>query len=92
ATPQSGSRSVTFDAQVLIRDEKYAQLPTPYVVSRTGAHPHYVALTFDDGPDPDWTPPILDILEKMHVPATFFVIGENALQHPNILNRIVAGG
>ncbi|MGL4314213.1 MAG: glycosyltransferase, partial [Sphingomonas sp.] len=92
ATPQSGSRSLTFDKQGLIRGETYLQLPSPYVVSHVGARPHMVALTFDDGPDPEWTPQILDILERMHVPGTFFVIGENALQHPNILNRIIAGG
>jgi hypothetical protein len=51
-----------------------------------------VALTFDDGPDAEWTPKILDVLEREHVPATFFVIGENALQHPQLLRRIVAGG
>lgn len=92
ATPQAGHRDLTFDRFGLIRDVRYAQLPTPYIVHRTGARPHQLALTFDDGPDPDWTPPILDILKRMKAPATFFVIGENALEHPNILNRIVAEG
>ncbi|HEX7876995.1 MAG TPA: polysaccharide deacetylase family protein, partial [Sphingobium sp.] len=62
----------------LIADERFASLPTPYVIRRTGYRPHLVALTFDDGPDATWTPPILDILKAAHVPATFFVIGENA--------------
>ncbi len=92
ATPSPGRRTVTFDRQALIRSEQYDQLPTPYVVNRTGAKPGLVALTFDDGPDPEWTPPILSILEQAHVPATFFVIGENALAHPGLLQRIVAGG
>ena len=39
-------------------------LPTPYVVRRTGYRPKQLALTFDDGPDPDWTPQILDILKR----------------------------
>jgi cellulose synthase/poly-beta-1,6-N-acetylglucosamine synthase-like glycosyltransferase/peptidoglycan/xylan/chitin deacetylase (PgdA/CDA1 family) len=68
-------------------------LPTPYVVQRAGAaDPRALALTFDDGPDATWTPRVLDVLEAAHVPATFFVIGENALAHPGLLNRIVADG
>ncbi len=92
ATPQSGHRDVVFDRFGLIRDEHYGQLPTPYVVNRVGARPKMIALTFDDGPDPDWTPPILDVLKSMNVPATFFVIGENALEHPTILRRMAADG
>ncbi len=92
ATPQSGSRTMRFDKQGLIRDEHYLQLPTPFVVKRTGAREKMVALTFDDGPDPDWTPAILKILEEQHVPATFFVIGENALENPGLLQRMIADG
>lgn len=47
----------------------------------------YIALTFDDGPDPQWTPQILDILHRYHVPATFFVVGQNAEAHPGLLSR-----
>lgn len=61
-------------------------------MQRAGAVPKTLALTFDDGPDPVWTPKILDVLEREHVPATFFVIGENALEHPQLLRRIVADG
>ncbi|OYY91469.1 MAG: polysaccharide deacetylase [Sphingomonas sp. 28-66-16] len=92
ATPTSGARSIRFDTNGLIRDERYDALPTPFEVNRTGALPKLVALTFDDGPDPDWTPPILDILEREKVPATFFVIGENALAHPVLLQRMVDSG
>lgn len=46
-----------------------------------------VALTFDDGPNPKWTPKILSVLEKNHVPATFFVIGSHAIQHPALLDQ-----
>ncbi|MET0363019.1 MAG: glycosyltransferase, partial [Sphingobium sp.] len=92
ATPTTGQRAAVYDTQGLIRDEQYRTLPTPYVVQRTGAVPKMLALTFDDGPDATWTPQILDILEKAHVPATFFVIGENALGHPGLLNRIIADG
>jgi peptidoglycan-N-acetylglucosamine deacetylase len=92
STPTDGRRTIAADAAGLIRDEAYPVLPTPYVVRRTGFRPGYVALTFDDGPDADWTPKILGILKAKHVPATFFVIGENALSHPALLNRIVSEG
>ncbi|WP_343525692.1 glycosyltransferase [Sphingomonas sp.] len=92
AQPSDGRRTVRYDKDGIIRDEVYQAYPTPYVVQRAGAVPKTLALTFDDGPDPTWTPPILDVLEREHVPATFFVIGENALQHPALLRRIVAGG
>lgn len=92
ASPATGQRRLAFDAAGMIRDEQYLRLPTPYVVQRTGARPHEIALTFDDGPDPDWTPKILDVLKRAHVPATFFVIGENALEQPLLLRRIVAEG
>ena len=58
-----------------IVDECYVSLPTNYVIRRVGQVPSKLALTFDDGPDPEWTPQILDILKAKHVPATFFVIG-----------------
>jgi cellulose synthase/poly-beta-1,6-N-acetylglucosamine synthase-like glycosyltransferase/peptidoglycan/xylan/chitin deacetylase (PgdA/CDA1 family) len=51
-----------------------------------------VALTFDDGPDPRWTPAILDALARHDVSATFFVAGTAALKHPDLLRRIVAEG
>ncbi|UVO50709.1 glycosyltransferase [Sphingomonas sp. SUN019] len=93
ATPTEGRRMIARDGQGIIRDEHYTVLPTPYVVQRAEARdPKLLALTFDDGPDATWTPRILDVLEAAHVPATFFVIGENALRHPQLLNRIVADG
>lgn len=49
-----------------------------------------VSLTFDDGPDPFFTPYILDILKKTGVNATFFLVGEKARQHPEIAKRTVA--
>lgn len=93
ATPSEGRRSIAFSANGLILDEIFHSLPTPTVVQRTGsADPKAIALTFDDGPDGTWTPRILDILEQKHVPGTFFMIGENALAHPELVNRIVADG
>ena len=51
-----------------------------------------VALTFDDGPDNFTTPQIVDILNKHHVPATFFLIGESIDKYPNICEKIIASG
>lgn len=93
ATPQAGDRKITLDSKSgEITNEVYGNLPTPYVVQRTGNRPHLVALTFDDGPDPVWTPRILSVLERYHVPATFFVIGENGVANRSLLQRMVADG
>ena len=51
-----------------------------------------VALTFDDGPDPKWTPQILDVLRRHGVPATFFVVGSAAARHPELVRAELAGG
>ena len=91
-TPTPGARTINIDAQSLISTESFAQLPTPFVVDRAGYKPGLVALTFDDGPDPTWTPQILDVLKREHVPATFFVVGENAVAEPGLLRRIAAEG
>ncbi|WP_353226443.1 glycosyltransferase [Novosphingobium sp.] len=93
AVPQAGARSLSYDQRTgLITHETYDQLPMPYVVRRTGDKPKLIALTFDDGPDPRYTPQILSVLERYHAPATFFVIGENGVQNRRLLQRIIAGG
>jgi cellulose synthase/poly-beta-1,6-N-acetylglucosamine synthase-like glycosyltransferase/peptidoglycan/xylan/chitin deacetylase (PgdA/CDA1 family) len=51
-----------------------------------------VALTFDDGPDPVWTPRILDALRRNRVTATFFVIGSRVNEHPDLVRRMMAEG
>ncbi|MCZ2815106.1 polysaccharide deacetylase family protein [Modestobacter sp. VKM Ac-2984] len=51
-----------------------------------------VALTFDDGPSPQWTPEVLDVLRARGVKATFFLIGRNVADHPEMARRIVAEG
>jgi peptidoglycan-N-acetylglucosamine deacetylase len=50
------------------------------------------ALTFDDGPDPAFTPQLLELLEQYGARATFFVVGERAARHPELLQRMVDGG
>ncbi len=93
ATPKDGKRSLTMDSATgLISDESYDVVPTGYVIERYGAHPGKVALTFDDGPDPRWTPKILDILKQKQANATFFVIGQNMADWPGLVKREVNEG
>jgi peptidoglycan/xylan/chitin deacetylase (PgdA/CDA1 family) len=53
---------------------------------------HVLALTFDDGPHPEHTPRLLDVLRRHEVQATFFVVGENAEAFPDLLNAIAGDG
>jgi cellulose synthase/poly-beta-1,6-N-acetylglucosamine synthase-like glycosyltransferase/peptidoglycan/xylan/chitin deacetylase (PgdA/CDA1 family)/spore germination protein YaaH len=67
--------------------------PTYPVLYHQGAGgEHEVALTFDDGPDPKWTPQVLDILKQKGVKAAFFLVGRNAETYPKLVERIVAEG
>ncbi len=50
------------------------------------------ALTFDDGPDPVWTPAVLESLAEHRLRATFFVIGSRARSHPDLIARMLAAG
>ncbi len=94
-TPKIGQRRLTIDPNSgMITSELFTTYPSQYVVKRTGILDNngvnkqkIVALTFDDGPDPRWTPQILNILNQFHVPATFFVVGENAEANPGIVQR-----
>ncbi|HEU5159685.1 MAG TPA: bifunctional polysaccharide deacetylase/glycosyltransferase family 2 protein [Streptosporangiaceae bacterium] len=54
--------------------------------------PGEIALTFDDGPDPRWTPRLLDVLRRRHARATFFLLGAQAAAHPDLVKRIVREG
>ena len=61
----------------------------PYGVFRTGKA---VYLTFDDGPIPEVTPKVLDILARYDVKATFFMVGENIDKHPEVFEQVAAAG
>jgi peptidoglycan/xylan/chitin deacetylase (PgdA/CDA1 family) len=54
-------------------------------------HEHTIALTFDDGPNAH-TNEVLDALKELHVKATFFIVGEQAHRHPDVLARIAREG
>jgi cellulose synthase/poly-beta-1,6-N-acetylglucosamine synthase-like glycosyltransferase/peptidoglycan/xylan/chitin deacetylase (PgdA/CDA1 family)/spore germination protein YaaH len=91
--PQDGVRSYDTDPKTgLITDENYIAYPSGWLVSRSGAPEMTLALTFDDGPDPTWTPKILSILKKEHVPGTFFMIGAQVADYPGIVRDVYAQG
>ncbi|MEO9022411.1 MAG: glycosyltransferase [Ginsengibacter sp.] len=97
-SPQPGKINFEIDSsEQLIAEQKYVQLPSGYVIRKfaedtTVGKGHKLILTFDDGPSAEWTPKILDILEREKVPATFFVIGINAEQNIPILQREYKSG
>ncbi|MDB4887048.1 MAG: glycosyl transferase [Gemmatimonadetes bacterium] len=94
--PADGRRNVHVDtATGYVTAATLVRPPVPYVMARTGGQPrnrHRVALTFDDGPDPRWTPMILDTLRSRGVRATFFVVGQNVDTHLRLLQREYAEG
>ena len=87
-TPTTGQINVALDTiNYEITNQHYIKLPTKYVIRRYGYAPGKIVLTFDDGPDPEFTPRILDILKREHVPAAFFVVGSMAEKNISILRR-----
>ncbi len=87
-----GARSLAVDKDKFLTAKytKFPEFPTLYHQGAGG--PHDVALTFDDGPDPVWTPRILDLLKAANVKAAFFVVGVNAERYPGLVRRIVEEG
>jgi len=75
--------SVFFDQAVIVRKGTIYKVEVPEKV---------VALTFDDGPSPVWTPQILDALKRADVKATFFMIGEYVEKYPQIARRVADEG
>ena len=93
-TPHDGVRNVWQETDGDYA-EQYQQFPSYYVVEANGPEAgegKQLVLTFDDGPDPEWTPKILDVLKTEHVPAAFFVIGLNAESFPGLIKRVYNEG
>jgi peptidoglycan-N-acetylglucosamine deacetylase len=65
---------------------------SPGVIFRVRTQEPLVALSFDDGPHPEFTPCVLEILRQHDARATFFLIGERAARHPALVDAILAGG
>jgi cellulose synthase/poly-beta-1,6-N-acetylglucosamine synthase-like glycosyltransferase/spore germination protein YaaH/peptidoglycan/xylan/chitin deacetylase (PgdA/CDA1 family) len=98
-SPQEGKINFQIDsAEQLIAEQNYIQLPSGYVYKKFAEDTsvigpgHKLILTFDDGPDPTWTPKILNILEQKKIPATFFIVGLQGEKNIPILQRINKDG
>src|SRR5437016_275616 len=87
-----GRRNLAVDPEGYLAGKylKFPEFPTLYHQGAGGEH--QVAITFDDGPDPRWTPKILDILKAADANAAFFLVGANAQKHPGLVRRIVNEG
>lgn len=90
--PAPGQREIKTDNNGFIIDEIFSTLPTPYRLAAYGAPGKKVVISFDDGPDPQWTPKILDILKHYNVKAVFFSIGLEAEKYPGLLKRVYREG
>jgi cellulose synthase/poly-beta-1,6-N-acetylglucosamine synthase-like glycosyltransferase/peptidoglycan/xylan/chitin deacetylase (PgdA/CDA1 family)/spore germination protein YaaH len=96
--PQAGKRSIEVDTdepdprKKLIIDEHMDVYPRTYTIEQYGYHANEVALSFDDGPDPKWTPKILDILRDKNVKAVFMMIGDEAQADVSLMKRVVREG
>jgi cellulose synthase/poly-beta-1,6-N-acetylglucosamine synthase-like glycosyltransferase/peptidoglycan/xylan/chitin deacetylase (PgdA/CDA1 family) len=78
------------DAGTVTGTEAARTVGRPYALQRYGYAPglsRTISLTFDDGPDPYFTPRLLDLLSREHVPATFFVVGSAVVRHPEFVQR-----
>jgi peptidoglycan/xylan/chitin deacetylase (PgdA/CDA1 family) len=87
-TPQSNLHALTSESL----DARVYRLSQESPLEDRSGRPKLIALTFDDGPYPIFTPMLLDVLRDEHVPATFFLIGKDAEQWPEITKRIEADG
>ncbi|HEY9418859.1 MAG TPA: glycosyltransferase [Candidatus Udaeobacter sp.] len=87
-----GRRNLAVDPEGYLTGKylKFPEFPTLYHQGAGGEH--QVAITFDDGPDPRWTPQILDVLKAANVKAAFFLVGVNAERYPGLVRRIVNEG
>ncbi len=90
--PSPGTRDLKVDSSGLITDEVFRELPSPYRIDAYGAPSKRVVISFDDGPDPQWTPKILDVLKQYNVKAVFFTIGLEAEKYPGLLKRVYREG
>jgi len=93
-TPHDGKIALEIDPkEKIITDENYVTYPSSYEVKKYGEAPQKeLVLTFDDGPDETYTPQVLDVLSKYHVPAAFFLIGLNAEKNLPLVKRIYREG
>lgn len=70
----------------------YARLLSTKIIKKGSAKGTKICLTFDDGPDPRYTPEVLKILQEFHIPAVFFLVGSKAEQYPELVRKIATEG
>ncbi|HTF67770.1 MAG TPA: polysaccharide deacetylase family protein [Edaphobacter sp.] len=88
-----GARKLLLDDDFgQIKDEDIVAYPRGYETDHHGYNSKQVTITFDDGPNPNWTPQVLDILKRKHVIATFFVVGQQVQYFPGLLRQEVGEG
>jgi cellulose synthase/poly-beta-1,6-N-acetylglucosamine synthase-like glycosyltransferase/peptidoglycan/xylan/chitin deacetylase (PgdA/CDA1 family) len=90
-TGESGTPTATGDP-VLRPGETFLASGPAGLHPRGPAPGRRIALTFDDGPDPEWTPKISDTLRSLHVPGTFFVVGDRVVRYPGVVEDLADHG
>ena len=84
-------RPITWSRQI-VRRGLAASLPRRVYMTQGPRRSSSVCLTFDDGPHPEVTPRLLDLLRDLRVPGTFFLIGREAEKYPDLVRRMAAEG
>ncbi|WP_181833061.1 glycosyltransferase [Bacillus taeanensis] len=95
ADQHPGERSLAFDDLGLIKRESYISIPKASEIERFSKPSNKekeVVLTFDDGPDPEYTKEILEILKKHHIKASFFIVGKDAMLNQDLVKQIYKEG
>ena len=90
----AGHLQITTDTDGSIDYALYDKIPTGYELGAVGQPfpDKQITLTFDDGPDETWTPQIVKILQDNNVPATFFMIGDQAQRNPDLVSQMAKDG
>src|SRR5438067_12883166 len=90
------TRSLGADPEIpsQIPQKSVGKRPTEQNITFNSVHTDgpYIAMSFDDGPSATLTPKLLDLLAARHIKATFFVIGENVMEHPDVVARAAREG
>ena len=77
------------DVMFIEQPPTFYRLLFPHSLWRLPASPKCIYLTFDDGPIPEVTPWVLDVLDSYGVKATFFMVGDNVRKHPEVFRMVV---
>lgn len=90
--PSQGKRTLVTGPDGGIMSWSYQSYAFPFLIEKSGFQRRKLVLTFDDGPDPEFTPQIIEELQRLQAPAAFFVLGEQAVRYPRLIARLAAAG